>query len=257
VKAGIGALAAAALLAATPAAAQAKTETATSGTVKATLTYRTGEASAKDQHLTITDAGTTVVDEAIPNKLFLTPAGSFGNQRPSLHAEDFDGNGTVEVVVDEYTGGAHCCFDSYLYEGATKTIHHWGDVWYRFKDIGGSRLFLSADPAFSGAFTSFAASAFPIQVWDWQGSALVDVSRSAAVRPLVRKDADRWRRHYRRAARKGQDEPVRSTLAAYAADRLLLGEGIGILDKAAARGEVRKNFPMQVRRLLRKLGYFG
>lgn len=257
-RARIAALAAVALIA-VPATASAATETATAGTVIASLTYREGEYSAVDQHLTITDAGVTVVDEAIPDDLALTPAGTFGRGRPSLRAEDFDGNGTVEVVLDEYTGGAHCCFDSWIYEGADKTVHHWADVWYRLKRIGGARLFLSADPAFSGAFSSFAASMFPVQVWKWRGDALVDVTRSAPVRPRVVAQAKRFRARYDRYRRRlpdfGAQEVVRSALAAFAADRRLLGRGIGLLDRAAARGDVRRSFPKQVRRFLRRQGY--
>ncbi len=262
------ALALAAVLAA-PGSAAAATETASAGSITAVLSWterEDGPPYAEDQRLVIEDAGSVIVDERIPDKRFLTPAGLLLD-RPSLRAEDFDRDGVVEVVLDEYTGGAHCCFDAWIYHGAEKTVHHFGDAAYRFRDVDGdgSSEFLSADPAFAGAFTSFAASQFPIQVWDWRDDELVDVTRSEAVRPRVVAQSKRFKARYQRArdrgsVARGDDERVRSSLAAWAATLCLLDRCPAAkerLARAAERGVVRRGFPKQVRRFLKRLGYWG
>jgi hypothetical protein len=258
---------------AAPAAAEPVTETADAGTVHAEFTYdRTTDEYDVVQytslHVRITDNGAPVVDEAIPDDAFLQPGG-FGD-RKSISAADLDGDGTVEVVLDLYTGGAHCCFDSWIYHGAAKTVREWGDVGYRFKDFDGDGRpeFLSADPAFSAAFTSFAASRFPLQVLAWRTDRLQDITRSAPVRPRLRREAKNLHGDYSKLNRRfrrghhdiGTRERIRATLAAYAADSCSLGScrrGSKLIATARRHREVPKGFAREVRKVLRAGGYLG
>jgi hypothetical protein len=73
---------------------------------------------------------------------------------------------------------------------------------------------------FSGAFTAYAASAFPPMVLQVEHGATVDVTRRFPA--LIRADA-KARLRYLRKARNGDD--VRGILAAYVADQYLLGRG--------------------------------
>ena len=68
------------------------------------------------------------------------------------------------MLVDFYTGGAHCCFYSviYRYVGGryVSSFHFWGDPSYRLVDLNrdGRPDFRSADDRFAYAFSCFACS---------------------------------------------------------------------------------------------------
>jgi hypothetical protein len=257
-----------ALAPAVPAAhAEVKTETADAGTVHAEFSYDRSGDRFTSLELKISDNGTPTVDEKVPDDDFLQPGGF--EDRPSLHAEDFDGDGVPEVVLDLYTGGAHCCLESWVYHGTSpKVVHKWGDVGYRFTDVDGDgrNEFLSADDRFAGAFTSYASSRFPLQVWAWSGGRFLDITRQDVLRPRLRHEAATLRKAYRKAHDRIahghssllQRERVRSSLAAYAADRCSLGTcayGFAVIDRARRRHEVPKGFKRDVRKLLRAGGY--
>jgi hypothetical protein len=268
-----------ALVLAAPAAAQTRTETADAGTVHAEFTYTEHEdAPPTGQRLVVTDGGAPVVDELVPDDDFLRPGGFDG---PSLSAQDLDGDGVVEVLLRMYTGGAHCCLQAWIYRAGVKTVHDFRDTGFELRDLDGDGRpeFASADARFAFAFTSFASSRFPLQVFRWEATRLVDVTRSAAVRPLVRKEADGLRADHRRFRRRlarhprsvGAREGVVATLAAYAADQCSLGHcarGYALVRAARRRGDVRDvfaggrspakagaRFERDLRRLLRRLGY--
>jgi subtilisin-like proprotein convertase family protein len=161
-----------------------------------------------------------------------------------LKIADLDGDGEPEVLVDVYTGGAHCCFYTvfFRYDGTTYrgNAHEWGNVGYRFADLdrdGVSEL-VSSDDRFAYAFTSFGGSVFPVQIWHYGGGKLRDVTSSYP--SAVRSDARRiWSEYL--AERKDPSSDVRGLLAAWLADeyRLGLGEqGWAAIRAAYARGEL-------------------
>jgi hypothetical protein len=131
-----------------------------------------------------------------------------------------------EVIVSLYTGGAHCCFENELVllrgkSPATAIFHDWGDLGYRGQWLHGRFWFVTGDDRFAYAFTSFAASAFPMQVWSIDGAGrLVDVTRR---RPdLVAANAKRlWKTYL--ADRKRND--IRGVIGPWCADEYLLGKG--------------------------------
>src|SRR5256885_990630 len=109
-------LAAVAALAALAPAAAADTQTATAGPVAATLSYDHAPDSFEytNLQLTITRDGAQVLsgnpsfgDCQSP---YCAPGGF--TDRGSVFAKDLDGDGEPEVIVDLFTGGAHCCFVS-------------------------------------------------------------------------------------------------------------------------------------------------
>ena len=164
----------------------------------------------------------------------------------ALQARDLDGDGEPEVLVDLYTGGAHCCFFTlvYRYDPARRTYHRvahaWGNTGYALRDLDGDGRpeLVSGDDRFAYAFTSFAASADPIQIWSYRAGRFLDATRSFP--GAVRSDADRLWAGYLQD-RKDRSTDVRGVLAAYLADRVILGEGAegwARLRGALARGEL-------------------
>ena len=154
-------------LAAAPVQAKVMTETASAGGVAATLSYdKTGDFKFKDLRLKIVRQGATLFDDRItdPGTTLVQPAGA--GEGGALKVRDLDADGEPEVVVDLFTGGAHCCLDSlvYRFRAANGTYasleHNWGNPGYRLVDLGrdGVPEFDSADDRFTDQFGPFAAS---------------------------------------------------------------------------------------------------
>jgi hypothetical protein len=157
-------------------------------------------------------------------------SGSLGTtyfRAPTVRVRDLDRDGELEVLVDTFTGGAHCCLESrffrYLpgrgvYAG---TFRNWGNGGYRVKNLdgqGGIEL-VSNDDRFAYAFTAFAASAFPLQIWHFEDGRFLDVTRSFPGQ--VELDSSGLWRLYEQVRSERSD--VRGVLAAWLADECLLG----------------------------------
>jgi len=125
---------------------------------------------------------------------------------------------------------------------------------------------VSSDDRFAYAFTAFAFSLEPIQIWRLRDGRLGDATRSypGAVAEHARQ---LWRLYER--TRRGESGKVRGILAAYLADEALLGrEGRAWLrlERAFERGELgrgtmRDGFPAgrhylaELRQFLDRTGY--
>jgi hypothetical protein len=272
-RAALAAAATLGLISATPALAETKTETADAGTVHAELTYTTqpDQLAATNIRLTITDSGVVTTDEHVPDDASLTPGGDVDQN--AVKAADLDGDGTVEVVLEMYTGGAHCCIEAWIYHAGRKTIAKFADAGYRLRDLDGDGRpeFLTADASFAYAFSSYASSRFPLLVLDWQADKLMDVTRMAALRPRLLREASGFRKDYVKARTRihrgrghydiGDVETVRSALAAYAADECTLGRcdrGLATVQRALRRHDVKpdgQRFERRLKKLLKSLGY--
>jgi len=220
-----------------------ETRTARSGKVRAQLSFREVEQVYTDVLLRIRRAGKLVFEGA--------PAGCPGcEQRPAsptpVTVRDLDGDHEPEVLVDLYSGGAHCCTYTlvYGYEAKRKVyrklFHSWGNTGYSLRDLDRDERpeLVSADDRFAYAFTAYAYSIDPIQVWSYRAGKLADVTRRFPA--VVRRDAARlWRGYLKARKEKGAD--VRGLLAAYLAEQVLLGEGAGAwerLQEALTREEL-------------------
>jgi hypothetical protein len=208
-----------------PAAAQAKTASASAGGVTATLTYATdvaGPATTTGQVLVITEHGKTVYQQQPPNTgcyKACTPIGKHPVQLASLY-----GNDGEDVVLTLWSGGADCCTraDVYVPSAALGSYvldqHNFGEAGFALRDIGpsGRPLFVSANNAYYCSITICAASALPLQIFEFEAERFVDVTR--AYPQLIAKDAGRWLKLYYKHPAQGE-----GAIAAWAADDYLLG----------------------------------
>ena len=138
----------------------------------------------------------------------------------------------------------------YRYEARRKAYrrlyHSWGNVGYSLRDLDrdGRPELVSADDRFAYAFTSFAGSLFPLQVWRYRDGTLAEVT--PAFPAAARREADRLWRDYLEA-RKDESAELRGLLAAYLADEIHAGrdaQGWARLQAALHRGDLSP--PQQV-----------
>ena len=262
------------LVAAGPAVAVERGEGRADGPIEARLSYdqkRTIEF--RRIRLMVLRDGVEVYSQAVKAQdcpaPFCAPAGHARNR--SLRVVDLDADGEREVTLDLFTGGARCCLVSLVYRWDGRTYvpvqHDWGDPAYRLRDVDddGRPEFVSGDPKFSYAFSSYARSAFPLVLWRYEAGRFTDVTREH--RALLRADARRWFRAWRRARGDRDLEPL-GPLSAWAADKARLGEWASVrreLRRALRRGWLvayrpwsqGRKYVTRLERFLRRRGHLG
>jgi hypothetical protein len=157
---------------------------------------------------------------------------------------DLDGDGEPEVLVNLFTGGAHCCFWTAIFRydghGYRSTAVLWGDPGDELVDLDrdGRPEFLTADDRFAYEFTSFAGSALPVRVLRYDHGRITDVTSDFPW--LIRREAaSLWAEYLK--DRGGADADMRGVLAAWLADEYRLGraqEGWAQIEAAYRRGEL-------------------
>jgi hypothetical protein len=265
------------LAVAPPAVAQAKTETATAGTVTARLSFEEGgdEPGFKNVRVQVERAGSLLVDEPIEKDCdfcLVVPAGGGSDDAPSIHVRDLEGDAEPEVVVDLFTGGANCCFYSLVWrlDGTAYKrfrLRPGGSFGYdpRNLDRKGSLELVSQDYRFAYKYGSNVDTPRPVRIFRFRAGKLVDVTRSFKSFPK-REAASLWRFYLK--LRKDQVN-LRGILAAYVADEYKAGRGRIAwkrLRMAEARGDLRdkiggstgpfgRKFVVDLRKFLRRTGY--
>lgn len=248
------------------------------GDVAAQLTYdKQSDFEYADVRIKITRGGAVLLDTLVPapcRECPTSPAGLGDSENPSLRLTDLDANGEPEALVDLYTGGAHCCSYTQIwsYNPATnryrRTKGSWGDYGYTLRDIDGDGTLEvdSRDFRFAAAFTAYAASGAPPLVYRFRDGRLTDVTRR--YRSLIKANLRDYLRLYKQYRNDDDVPDVRGFLAAYVADKYLLGQGETAFDLVYAayrRGELRglpgdsspsgKRYISALRTFLRKTGY--
>ncbi|NEP89439.1 MAG: PQQ-binding-like beta-propeller repeat protein [Okeania sp. SIO2C2] len=146
---------------------------------------------------------------------------------------DLDGNGESEVLVDLMTiNNSDVVFDSgtysliYLYEQTQNKYsmlrHFWGNVNYRLTDLDRDNIpeFKSVDGRFTNVFSNINDARFPIRIWQYRQGEMVDVTRQYPVQ-INTSASELWLEFYQRSS---QNQNVKGVLAAYLANKYLLGQ---------------------------------
>jgi hypothetical protein len=225
------------LLGFTPRALAQTNETVTHGQVSTTLTTQAGDDGFCEENarLHIQRAGRSYVNEPIANRFEDEWTACIVSD---LQVQDLDTDGEPEVFLQTFSGGAHCCLSSLIYhydkqqDFYTVIDHFWGNAGYQLVDLDadGQPEFETRDDSFAYAFTSYAGSRYPAQLWQFQAGELVNVTRQypdyvyshayqlwldyqdLVFRRPVGEDASAW------------SQVEQAALAAYLADKYLLNQ---------------------------------
>jgi subtilisin-like proprotein convertase family protein len=236
------------------------------GTV-AELSYVERNGQFPTMRLRIVRRGRTRLDA--PVRRLPSPCKCPGYTRPSgVAVRDLEGDGEPEVLVDLFSGGAHCCWYTNAYRWSPSraryllSVGFWGDLPPRLTDLDGDGRpeFRTGDDRFAYVFTGFATSVFPIRIFRFDHGRFRDVTR--AFPPLVAHDAAQLYALYRSERRKPNGD-VGGILPAWLADEYLLGRGPAgwpVLREAVRRGEIQpwespRTYLRKVRFFLRRTGY--
>ncbi len=256
-------------------------EIASSGAVSATLSYVVRDfGQATDVRLAVTRDGAPAALDGNIDRLCRGCAGAIpvggleGSDQTSIAFADLTGDGDPEILVDLYTGGAHCCSVMALYAWDPATSRYrrlardWGDPGYSVAGLPGAGLGLvSADDRFAYAFCAYVCSAMPIRVLRYRAFGLDDVTRRFPGQ--VRSDLAGLRGALRQAHRhRDQRFAIKGLLPAVCADLLLLRRGPSCrreLSAALRRGELARapgdltaggrRYVRRVLAFLRRTGY--
>jgi hypothetical protein len=221
------------------------------GAWQAKLTYAASPGSVTTYsglRLTVVHLGKKVFDMPVKSALFPSRSSSAVGLKPSsVSFHDLNEDGTPELILVLWTGGAHCCYLDQIFDFTRSPVRKseidFRDTGARPTTVNGRPILQSADDRFDYAFTDYADSASPVQVWQYRAGQLVDTTRSFP--GLVGTDAAHWWSRYLATRASTRDNDVRGILAAWAADESLLGDGASAqarLLQIAALGDLDHGF---------------
>jgi hypothetical protein len=247
-------------------------EQAASGAVRALLYYKKTNSIPffKAMRVVIEREGVVLLDKQYPDDW--TSPGGFGEQQ-SVNVRDLDNDSVPEVILDLYSGGAHCCSSSTVFRYIASSnryaavTHQWGNHGYRIQALHhDQRLFwVSADDRFAYALDAcYACSGFPTQIWTYNKGKFTEVTRKFPAQ--IKADTARWWRAYHSSLRSNYE--ATGPLSAWAADMCLLNQcrtAHKRLNSLAmppstngeyTRTQVTTKFVRQLISFLRKTGYW-
>lgn len=222
------------------------TKSATLGKVAATVSYTTdSDGDVTSEQLKITRDGVTAYNSSVTSP----DCGGLCENFEGVKVVRLQQPGEPDVILDQYTGGAHCCTVAQVYSYRARTgtyklvAHNFGDPGYTITKLAGKDVFLTADDSFAYEFTDYAGSAMPVQILSFTGARFVNVTRSHPA--LIRADAAVWMKQFRQFAHLGYSDSV-GVAAAWAADEELLGNSAlvrSFLDRQARLGHLNSAEP--------------
>jgi hypothetical protein len=257
-------------------AALAKTETAHSGDVTATLTFQGKYPNYTGERLEIAQGGAEFYDEPVTSKFCGNLCAPYTaiTGKAAVDVVDLEHNGQPDVVLDLYSGGAHCCtiVQVFSYDPGTMTYveteTNFGDPTAQIVDLrhNGRFEFLTSDDSFAYEFTDFAASGLPIEIVKFGNGGFLNVTRSFP--GLIAKNAAFWLKAFKQTASQ-QYSDSDGVIAAWAADEELLGHATLVstyLAQQAKQGHLNsalyphshgQRFIAKLKRFLRARGYLS
>lgn len=189
---------------------------------------------------------------------------------------DLDANGDAEVIVQTFTGGAHCCMAITTYTWQNETFVA---VPFAYLDGGGGSFtdlnddgqieFVSADNAFLYQFSSYAGSYPPTMVLNFVGGTYVDTT--AQFPSVVGSGA--WRMYEALGRAEADGYEVNGVLAGYVAQKIRLGQyaegwelmlahydeestwGLEVYDGSGEVVDTYADFPTALAAFLTEMGY--
>lgn len=205
------------------------TETARSNDMVAAFSYtEKGPLEYSKLHLKITRGDVVMFDDSLEDACRSCKGAWPGGQgtKNSVSISLLSGDKVVppEVVVDLYTGGAHCCIISliYAYNATANTYRrvaakNWESPSYTLKSERDSQpYFLTADGTFAYQFTSYADSVMPLETWALQSGKLVETTCDNL--GLVREEAEGYEQSVNKELKSHGAGDSRGIFAALAAD---------------------------------------
>jgi hypothetical protein len=187
--------------------------------------------------------------------------------------QDLNNDNTAEVIVSNYSGGAHCCTTHQVYQWTGETFEEttlgpadgYGGS---FEDLENDGIveFITFDGAFLYAFSSYAGSFPPSQILRIGEYGLEDVTRDYPEQ--LRSTA--WQMYQ---SIQDRDSEINGVLAGYVAQKILLGEfeegwqfmlarydrtsdwGLDIYNNAGEVVDQYPDFPTALRAFLIEQGY--
>ncbi|MDH2904239.1 MAG: hypothetical protein PXZ08_09880 [Actinomycetota bacterium] len=259
--------------------ADAATRTVSAGGLTATFTYQGSLPLPRYLHLTLSQNGQVFYDRPVHSKWcgencapnLIAPASTL------LHLVRLQQHGPLSVVLDLYSGGAHCCTIeqafTFSFQSNARRVHmvehNFGDPSVNLARIGprGTYDFVSADDRFAYEFTDYAASGLPIEILSVAHNSFRNVTRSFP--QLIARDAAQWMSDFKAQASSHYQDTV-GLVAAWAADEDLLGHSVAVsnfLATQARAGHLNsalspinpsgQKFVAALQRFLRKAGYVG
>jgi hypothetical protein len=194
-----------------------------------TLQYTTAQAPAFPRvlslRLRVTRSGVVVYNRAVALPRACVPDGcrlaAVGSGRPFQLVYLGVSKGPTALIW-LWTGGAHCCtvLRAVSIPDGAVAAKNFGNFGARLTELHASRVFVSADDRFAYLFTSFAASAPPIQIWRFRNGRFSDVTRMSPEQ--ITADAARWWKLIQKDRRLRLE--ARGVFAAWAADTCALGQ---------------------------------
>ena len=247
------------------------TEISESGKVRAEVSFVKEAENAKNLRIKIIRNGQSLLEEPvlIPTRSLADNPDKKASEEVSegrllsLRIRDLDGDKEPEVLADlvSINSGVRCCNYSFIYryDSAAKKYthikHFWGNVTYEIVDNGKNDIpeFKSEDGRFSEAFTNYADSRFPLQVWQYRQGKMQDVTKQYPVE-VYTNSAELWLESNKRVSEGGE---VKGVLAAFLASKYVMGQdaqGWQLVERVY-QGRDRTQFFGKLREFLVSTGY--